>query len=166
MNTFTGFIFTKWPLEDLHERGFRFQAGPHSLEDGYLTFSVLFPDQSSFQIREVLEEQLYKKANQIERFEPSLLPLSIAVDPLSQSNSLLGVKEAIGENHFEDCDLMTYLKIRKPFPLWALWMECENFEQFCKVAKPDRIFTWKGQEVALVHLGPNCFDFIVTQKAS
>lgn len=161
MSFHVGYIFTEWPLRDLEERGFRFHEDHRGLPQGYRAYTAVFPDATGFQIREILDEATYKKATGIEHFGPCVIEAPYDLSPQTQLNSVFGLDSAVVPSQMEACELKTYLEIRKPFVPWALWLKCEDFALFCRRARPDRIFQWKNHQLALIHMGPSCFDLLV-----
>lgn len=162
MNAFVGFVFTETPLVDLEHRGFSFRRDESSMPLGFRSFRFAFGDGTQFEIREILDERLYLKTFQVEHFEPFVGPSDGPAPVVDSANTVEGFCHLINSQSIEPSELRTFLEIRKVFPIWALWLRCRDFAKFCQVARPDRIFQWKGRSMALIHLGPNCFDLLVS----
>lgn len=160
---FVGFAFTEWPIHNLQERGFQFHKDQRGLEQGYGSFTAVLPDLSSFQIRQVHNEESYTAFHHNEHFAPLILEEDFSLNPLKQDNSVLGIRGFLNSSQMKPCELRTYLEVRKPFPISALWLKCLDIELFQQRARPDRVFQFEGQKAALIHLGPNCFDLLISQ---
>src|SRR3989344_4954029 len=46
----------------------------------------------------------------------------------------------------------------------ALELRCRDLNEFTRIANPDHLFKFREQSAALIHLGPSCFDLLVTEK--
>lgn len=171
MELAVGYVFTPSLIADLSRRGFVFEQlnsipGCHRF--------VCFLDSSNgtlggFELREVVDEDLYFQGRQVRDFHPFLF-----VDPdlgglnprpsKEQKNSAFRIRSVMLLNELPAGELRQFLKIRKNFMLCALWLECGEWEPFLERAKPDKIFTHEKRQCSLIHLGPSCFDLVVTEK--
>lgn len=165
MKIFTGFSFTEEPISHLKERGFSFQTDMRKQKNGYQSFFATFKNQSAFEIREILEEEEYLKFSAIKSFKPLSLTSETEMPFVAHANTVSELKQCVTADSIPELgEMKKYFQIRKTSPLWALWLECGDFSTFTKYARPDQVFEWDGQQTALIHLGPNCFDLLVTQK--
>lgn len=168
LKTVVGFTFTENPLQRLIADGFMFQSDETSLVNGYRKFicplSAQLGSGLSIEIREVIDETVYFKIhneNQNNNFSPFVNENSELINEIKHPNSIYFAESILGEE-MQEGELKDYLKIRKQYPIWALWLKCYDFELFNRRAKPDKYFHWKNQNAALIHLGQSCFDLIVT----
>ncbi len=163
MNSFIGYIFTDGPAQELNDRGFAFIQDDTGLSQGYRSFQMTFADFSTIEIREIIDERTYLDIFKINHFEPLAGLVTFSIGPIENENTVYNFQAQVRSQDLEACELRSYLEIRKEFPLWAVWLRCRDFKKFCQVAKPDRLFQWKGREIGLIHMGPNCFDFIISE---
>lgn len=167
MELAVGFVFTSSLIEDLQQRGFALATlnsipGCHRFVCRLAGDGVL----SGFELREVLEEELYFKGRETKDFHPFVdkcleIPKGNFAE---QFNSVVNFRKCLWLDQMESSDLKQYLSIRKVFGLCALWLECADWERFQATAKPDRIFMWNETKAGLIHLGPSSFDLVVTKK--
>lgn len=157
------------------KEGFTFHSDETSLVYGYRKFICPLSAQLgmalSIEIREIIDETAYFK-NQAKiqntnqnnnNFKPFINENSDLIDEVQHPNSIYFAESILGEE-MQDGELKDYLKIRKQYPIWALWLKCHDFELFKRLAKPVKYFLWQNQEAALIHLGQSCFDLIVTAE--
>jgi hypothetical protein len=162
VKNYVGFVFTDAPLKDLVERGFAFQQVELGADKGYRSFVCRFPNATQFELREILDEQSYLASFRVDHFQPFIEELALpAVQASQNENSVSEILGNLSSLNLNSGELRSYLDIRKSFPLWAVEMKCEDFSLFCQRARPDRIFHSEGRSLALIHLGPNCFDLII-----
>lgn len=164
MKIFTGFVFTEGPIRDLERKGFSFSKDESDLNRGYRSFRAALSDSVQMEIREILDEKLYLQSYQVEHFEPHMISMDGPVKKAVHANTVSGFESSVTASLLKPGELRTYFEIRKPFPLWALELTCGDFSKFCQVARPDRIFQLQGCAKALIHMGPNCFDFLVREE--
>ncbi len=168
MKIFTGFAFTEEPITHLKDRGFSFYVDKKNMIHGYQSFFAILKNDFGFEIRKIIEEQEYLKFIATDSFKP-LEAIQDIENPFRQhANTVSQFKASISATSLSSLPdlgpMKIYFQIRKASDLWALWIECDDFSVFTRVAKPDQIFDWNGQKTALIHLAPNCFDLLVTQK--
>lgn len=164
MKIFTGYAFTEEPILHLKEKGFVFHKIENTEKHGYQSYVAAFANDVGFEIREILEEEEYLKFNPVKSFKPTQTTQNIQIPVQKHLNtviSFLGLVDTETTTNYNE--ITNYFKIRKASNLWALRLECQNFKLFNDVSKPDRTFDLNGQTAALIHLGPNCFDLLVTQ---
>ena len=155
----TGYLFTEASIDELKEKGFDFIEGAPS--EGCRIFSIPLGGSSGFQFHVVLDEEAYRRSHQVEHFYPFLSEHENK-SAMAQKNSVYGIQEVLTRKNIEPGPLHNYLLIRKPGKIWALHLKCQDFDLFCQMAKPDKIFTWQEKPAALIHLGPTSFDLVVT----
>lgn len=168
MELAVGYVFTSSLIEDLQQRGFEL-TGVNSIPGCHRFVCKLAGDGvlSGFELREVLEEELYFKGREPKDFHPfvdknSKIPNGGFAE---QPNSVVKFRKCLWLDQMESNDLKQYLSIRKVFGLCALWLECTDWERFQRMAKPDRIFMWNETNAGLIHLGPSSFDLVITKKS-
>lgn len=170
LKTVVGFAFTENPLQRLMAGGFTFQCNER-LAYGYREFicplSAQLGSGLSIEIREIIDEVAYFKIQAEIRngnekiFSPFINENSELINEIQHPNSIYFVESVLGEE-MQEGELKDYLKIRKQYPIWALWLKCHDLEIFNKQVKPDKYFYWQNHNAALIHLGQSCFDLIVT----
>jgi hypothetical protein len=164
MINYIGFAFTEEPILRLKQKGFTLFEKENTKKNGYKSFSAIFSNQSSFEVREIIEEQDYLKFHSVESFKPLVATEQISEPFRGHANSVTKFRQLVDSTSVpEDREIHLYFKLRKATPLWALWLECDNFTAFNELAKPDHLFDFDGKKAALIHLGPNCFDLLITQ---
>lgn len=169
VKTYVGFIFTLFPIENLRQRGFQFEKHENHLTQGYRTFTLHLLDldcrPTEIQLRQIVDENLYLEFHKVKHFQPywieDLSPLKLTTKIRIQENSVHTLEGNLGPQNITDGDLKIYFHLRKPFDLWALWLQCQNFLTFETKAKPDHLFNYEGKQVGLIHLGPSCFDLLI-----
>lgn len=157
---YIGYAFTAEPVINLSKRGFAFHLNPKI--QGCKDQLVIFNDFKGFSIREVVDEGEYFKLNSVKNFNPVVISNNPEGIFIEHSNTASQILKHLTEQNLESGDLKSYLAIRKRFEIWALHLGCIDFRKFVEVAKPDRIFSLNNNDAALIHLGPNCFDLVVT----
>ncbi len=165
MKTFTGYIFTENPIHNLNSRGLAFQKIDRQQDLGCNLFLMSLENNALIEIREIIDEKLFLEKTKAHHFEPQI---EIASDDLA--SKIKGAtrpafefewKDSIEKSMPLDADIYEYFLLRKEFPFWAIVLKTSQFEDLKKIARPDKVFNWKGQEALLIHLGPNCFDMLV-----
>ncbi len=167
MQKAVGFSFTDSPVENLRHQGFLFHQEDQTRENGYISFTCYLDENSSslqgFEIREILEEAKYLEKHDIKSFQPFLESIEKTLVSQSCPNTVSMVQQILLESDISNPELKLYLQSRKRSRILALWLRCQNLAAFEKLSQPDEIFEWNGARAALIHLGPNCFDILVTQ---
>lgn len=165
MKTVVGFTFTDNPLRRLSNAGFLFHRNEASLVNGYREFLCPLARNlgggQSIEIREVIDEISYLKFQGKNNFCPFESESSNDYSEIKNPNTIYFTEGIIGEE-IEDGELKDYLKIRKQYPIWALWLKCLDAEKFNTQVVPDRHFKFHNEKAALIHLGQSCYDLIVT----
>lgn len=169
MKSIVGYTFTDTLLNELTAAGFNFKKNDSTLKDGYyeyLFFLESSPDNiEAIEIREVIDEVLYIDHKNKKNFSPYVHELpQLAEDKVSFANSVYKINSLITEKNIEEGPLKLFLKIRKTHPLWALELQCHDFDKFVKIAKPELFFDWKNKKAALLHFGSSCFDLLITES--
>lgn len=162
MGSVTGFLFSQASIEELIERGFDFIEDP--APEGFRIFKVILNDSEGFQFHVISDENLYRQSHPVEHFAPFLSEFSPSGGSKKQGNTVYRLEEILTEKNLADGDLYNYLRIRKLGGVWALHLNCENFEVFCQRAKPDKFYDLHGKPAALIHLGPSSFDLLITER--
>lgn len=168
MKTIVGYTFTDTITNELESAGFPFKKNDSTLKDGYCEYLfVLQPNADNLQgieIREVLDEVTYMNHKNKKDFSPYVHELaSSTTEPSQAANSIFKINSVITEKNLEESTLKLFLKIRKSHPIWALELECHDFNKFVEKAKPELFFEWKNKKAALLHFGSSCFDLLVTE---
>ncbi len=160
-----GHIFTHGIIEELQARGFSF-FNANSASESYLSFCCPLMDSSGqstyFEIRQVFDEEIYLNQRHAKNFEPFETTGSLSLPPLLNSNTVTNFSRALHKNDLMDNNIAQYFQIRKYTSLWALHLQCKNFEEFKRKSKPDRFFKFNNQEAGLIHLNPSCYDLLIT----
>jgi len=168
-----GIDFTEHTVRVLREKGFSPVELPRDEAKGYRGY--LFPLADSeggadgFEIHVIVDEEAYLKWTGHEHFFPyfrSDASVASARDPkfehANKAAVLLGPADlrALGNEELREA-----LELRKQFPLQALHLACRDLEHFVETAHPLHIYSTRGGDVALIHLGPSCFDLLVSERA-
>jgi hypothetical protein len=173
MKRAVGIDFTEAMVRELQDRGFRFLEVGDSSAHGFR--KCLFPLRDSrglfdgFEIHIVAEELDYLAFQKIAHFFPFVDSNAETFDrPFKgHPNSVEGFRRLLTADQIDNQSVREYLQIRKSFPIFALELSCRDWGAFLEFGKPDRVFKLHEQEAGLIHLGPCCFDIIVTEhKAS
>ncbi len=165
MKFYVGYAFTEEPIHQLRQYGFDFFSADLSESHGYREFNCVLENNKTLQIREILDEDIYLKKFNIEHFTPFEINLDILL-PISKNSN--GVYACLGmdEKNLDPeilHDVLSCLKLRKPFALKFVSLITNNFSLFEKQGQSDRIFESSKKKAALLHLGPSCYDFVVTE---
>ena len=163
IKTAVGFIFTEQPVHQLTELGFSLRRNDDTLKFGYREFLCLFAEANmGFELREVLDEDLYFKFDPRGKFAPFEYEKAAVPGPTVHANTVYELHQVLDER-MENGDLKKIIKIRKSHPLWALWLRCEKFDYFMKDTAGLRQVEWRGREAVLITLGQSCFDLVITR---
>lgn len=167
MTIAVGFAVTQEPILSLLHRGFALEQYQVPINHGYHRFVCpIGPSNTGligFEIREVLDEVAYLKAQPEHKLAPFLHIDSAAYPSATNPNSVTKIESQLGPEDFSEHEISLFFRIRKTHIPWALWLRCQDLKIFEAAAKPDRIFKWKNRQAAVIHLGPNCFDLVVTE---
>lgn len=165
MKIFVGFAFTNEPVSELRSRGFTVETTSGEPSQGYIAHYLKFTSAMLVEIRQIIDEDLYLEHHSIKHFAPFTQESSSILSGESvHPNGVFAIEQDYSEKNIPDSQLCTFFQIRKQFSPWALLLECKDLKIFQKVARPDRMFQMaNGEFNALIHLGPNCFDFLVKQ---
>lgn len=153
-----GYSFTEGPVENLHKRGFH-------LENGQAHFPT--PSQEGlvgFEVHVVLDETERPVQKSEHPFWPRLDTIEEISIKAPHKNGVEKIKQALFLENIESRDLRVLWETRKFGSLVALWLTCRNLEDFQKIAHPDREIQWQGKKAFLIEMGPNCFDFVITES--
>ncbi|MGZ5278421.1 MAG: hypothetical protein ACXWC9_00665 [Pseudobdellovibrionaceae bacterium] len=167
MKVALGYAFTEIPIEGLRRKGFRLdwiEPSPHpSFRSAICFLRFLNGESTAFEIREILDEREYIRWSGEEKFEPKWIESSETQLKIENPNTtdILVRSWSQGQELSNEADL--FFRIRKKFTLYALELNCRSFDVFAKLADPDAIWNWQGRRCGLIHLGPNCFDLLVTE---
>lgn len=169
MGTYINYIFTQEPIKELSDRGFMIQSIDRSEDEGYISWQIIFQNDVVYELREILDEDIYLQKYKIKRFEPRFVsekPL-LTFPAVTHPNGILGLVDP-SENArvLEEGPLRDYLKWRKPSLLKGLTFECRDLNYLNQVAHPEKKFSINEGSYSLIHLGPNCIDLIVRQRKS
>lgn len=168
MKTIVGYTFTDTITNELLAAGFPFKKNDSTLKDGYCEYLfTLEPNADNLQgieIREVLDEVTYITNKNKKDFSPYVHELnnSSSQAPMAP-NSIFKINSIITEKNLDEGTLKLFLKLRKSHSLWALELQCHDFNKFVEKAKPELFFDWKNKKAALIHFGSSCFDLLVTE---
>lgn len=165
IKTVVGFSFTDYPVNHLQKMGFLLRRNDGTLKRGYREFICFLPDNAglglSFEIREILEEELYFSFVEKKDFSPFITENAASFIESSQLNSVSSIQEILDAS-MPDGDLKIFLEIKKKYPLWALRLKCDDFNIFRSLAESEKKVSWQGHEAILIQLGESCFDLLIT----
>lgn len=165
MKSIVGVVFTDHPIKHLENIGFILNQRNDTEVFGYREFICHFlPGQGlndCFEIREVLDENLYFNFCKKENFAPFISENSSFLKPVVHPNSVYCIEEILTES-MPSCELSHYLSVKKRHPLWALKLKCNNLQTFAQCASEEKKVIWKNQDCFLTQLGPSCFDLVIS----
>ncbi len=162
-----GIDFTDYTVRTLREKGFSLLEVPESTANGFRRF--LCPLARSvagfegFEIHVIEDEVAYLKFAHLEHFFPYVRGTDKPEPATTHANSVEAFVEIVETESLENLELREALELRKQFQVGALHLRCREFAKFVQAAQPKRTYTLNGQEVALIHLGPSCFDLLVSE---
>lgn len=160
-----GIDFTDYTVRVLREKGFSLAELTVDVGCGFRRF--LCPLQAAesgfdgFEIHVVEDEEAYLRHARIEHFFPYVRESVERGAAVSNSNTVDGFVEVIEPARLGNRELREALELRKQFRVGALRLRCGDFAKFVGEARPKRVYQDGGRELALVHLGPSCFDLVV-----
>jgi hypothetical protein len=167
MGIYINYIFTSEPLRELKARGFFVHNLPPIESEGYIPSQIIFTDETIYELREILDEELYLKKFKIQRFEPRATEKT-SFHSVKFVNHPNGIESLVPQEEnkaiLENSNVRDYLKWRKPSPLKALTFSCKNLDHFKEVAHPEKQFQIDQETYLLIHLGPNCIDLLVREN--
>jgi len=137
-----------------------------SLSKGYRGFYLPLFNSVVLELRQVIDEELYVKFSPLKGWKPFFY--SAAENPQfslpaeGHPNSVTSWRGVLESNDTEPGELRDFLAIRKEFPLWAIDLSCQSVESFKTLARPEFHFLYRNQNVDLIHLGPNCYDLVIS----
>jgi len=158
-----GYIFTESVIHRLSESGFSFYKNDATLKSGYIQFILPISEIESLEFRQILDEDLYFKSQNKKDFSPFISEIQINIELQTHPNTITSISCLVDQD-FEDSELKTFLQIRKRHSIWAVILNCTDFEKFKKMANPENFTTWQNKTVAVIHLGSACFDLVVQNK--
>lgn len=164
MKVALGFAVTDEPIHYLEQKGFSFVRRFEN--DDFHAYTISFLDGQGFEIRQIANEDDYLQNQKAKNFEPfeTEIEFDLSKNSSHQKNTVSRYIKALNESDDLPEKVKTYLRIRKRFDLWAIWLQCEDPKLFEQLAKPDLVFDWNGRPAMLIHLGPSCYDLIVTGR--
>lgn len=171
------FIFTDFVLNHLTEKGFHIQkdiSNSESKKSDLINYNIL-PLQNTYLLyTEVFDESNLRKK---EALAPRALPVPnqslLNTQPHPNTCKRLSGILCKPENKIEGTeqikviapetndDLHTYFLLRKEFPLWAVFIECENLKKFIEIAKPDKVLQFKNKKFGLIKQNDIGWDLLV-----
>lgn len=173
MNRAVGIDFTETSVRLLHDRGFSSiqlkseRTSKDTTDDifkaHYFPLRDLNAGFDGFEIHVVGEELDYLRIQKQTHFYPFKKQVQPEAPTVSHKNSVESFVSMIMLDELEPSELRDYLQLRKSFPLAALHLKCRDFKEFALKAAPDRYFKLGQKQVALIHMGPSCFDLIVSE---
>lgn len=165
MKTVVGVVFTDHPVLHLESLGFLLKKVDESEKLGYRGFVCHLSSNHglkyNFEIREVLDEDLYYSFNKKNNFAPFIMDNTIFPEKVSHPNTVESVEEILNDS-MAPSDLSHFLSIKKRHPLWALRLKCKDLSTFEKFAPHEMKIQWENKSAFVVHLGQSCFDLVVT----
>lgn len=164
MKQVIGFLFTESFLRDFANRGFTVIEEPSPSGEGFRVFTIPLEGQIQFSFHVIFDEEAYRRRYRIDHFFPFTKEVEGSPQAAIQENTVSAVHEVLTKESCKENPWLGYFSIRKPGQIWALHLKCKDLKEFCRIAKPDRMGTWDANLAALIHLGPTCFDLIVTES--
>jgi hypothetical protein len=163
-----GIDFTDGIVDRLRQRGFTLSEVLPDLH-GFRAYFVSLEDPSQdfggFEIQIVTDEVEYLKYHKRDHFFPFVKELASAQEKTDSNvihlNTCFKFESVITSLEGLSRDLAVYLGLKKNFQISCVVMRCREFEEFCRIAAPDKFFDYAGSKAALIHLGPSCFDLLV-----
>lgn len=173
MRTLVGFSFTESVIEELTYYGFKFIKNETTISKGYYQYLYLLePNEekiAALEIREIIDEVLYFSDSANKNFSPFINEFDAGPLNLPQfvehTNTVYKIKSILTDR-MTDGSLQLFLQLRKVHPLWAVELECRDFQKFIEIVKPERYFDWHNKKAILIHLGTSCCDLLITQETS
>jgi hypothetical protein len=166
-----GIDFTDYTVRILREKGFSLLEVPENSSNGFRRFICPLARSvaglEGFEIHVVEDEVAYLKFAHLDHFYPYVRgtdkAASVATDVATHANSVEAFVEIVDFEGIENPELREALELRKQFQIGALHLRCREFKKFVEAARPQRICKLGDREVALIHLGPSCFDLLVSE---
>lgn len=166
-----GIDVTDHTVRVLREKGFSAIELPRDEARGYRGFFFPFAladgeRGEGFEIHVVEDEEAYVKWAGLKHFFPyfrEMPAVDASSDHANTAEVLLGAADL---SALESSQLQEAMDLRKQFPLQALHLLCGNLQEFVAKAHPLHVYSTRMGETALIHLGPSCFDLLVSQKGS
>ena len=168
MKRAVGIDFTEGFVKSLKNRGFTCHALTESVIDGFQSYFFPLKDPrgefDGFEIQIIFDEEKYLKAMGIERFHPFIKTSSATSDEGTHLNTVESFQGILTPDDLKTSELKSFLLLRKNFPMAALDLRCQNLSEFSRIATPNRMFNMDGENAALIHLGPSCFDLLIVES--
>ena len=167
MKRAVGFDFTEGFVKNLKSRGFTCFALTESVTDGFQSYFFPLKDPQGefdgFEIHVIYEEEKYLSAMKLECFHPFIKTVNPNLTEATHLNTVESFQAIVSPDDLVSSELRTFLQLRKNFPVAALELRCRNLSEFSQIATPQLLFKVRGENAALIHLGPSCFDLLITE---
>lgn len=171
---FEQFIFSDFLIDHLTSHGFQVQK---NIQTNGITESLLPFQNSYLKYLEVIDER--ELSSKKEALAPQVQPLinkSVLMDKPHPNScfQISGIymnpdKEQPFQKNIKiikalDSDeLYNFFILRKIYPLWAIFIQCEDLKKFNQHAKPDKIVHLRGKEFYLMKQNDIGWDLLIHQ---
>lgn len=160
-----GIDFTEHTVRVLREKGFSPLALPQDESKGFRGYFFAFESGGGFEIHVIEDEEAYLKWSRLKHFFPYFQDGAPASEAKCEhANGVKALLGAVDLGALGNEELREALELRKQFPLRALHLVCSDLKKFIEIAHPLHIYSTRAGDVALIHLGPSCFDLLVSER--
>ena len=164
LNIPCGYVFSEQPFTFLKECGFNLTTEDlpkQGCRRAFISLQDTNSKPTGLVFYEILDERLFHFENSKPHFssENILYP-----GKPHHENSAFSLIDIVDSSHPLSEPWMPYLTIRKYPGLLAVILACDNFAKARSLADFHKEFTFQGKNYGVIHLGPNCFDIILTES--